>query len=139
VILCDTGPLVSAALTNEKHHVACVDLLARLRGERQHLALPATVLAEVGYMLDRELGPDAEARFVDGVAAGDFELIHLTKDDLTRMGELIRQYDDMPLGTTDASVIAVAERLGVSEIATLDHRHFWAVRPRHVAAFTLLP
>jgi predicted nucleic acid-binding protein len=91
VILFDTAPLVSAAVTNERHHAACVDLLARLRGDRQHLALPATVLAEVGYMLDRELGPDAEAQFVDGVAAGDFELIHLTKDDLTRMSELIRQ------------------------------------------------
>jgi hypothetical protein len=46
---------------------------------------------------------------------------------------------DLPLGTTDASVVAVAERLGVSEIATLDRRHFTVVRPRHVKAFTVLP
>jgi predicted nucleic acid-binding protein len=48
-------------------------------------------------------------------------------------------YADFPLGTTDASVIAVAERLGATEIATLDHRHFRAVRPTHIASFTLLP
>ena len=33
----------------------------------------------------------------------------------------------MPLGTTDASIVAIAERLGVTQIATLDHRHFGAV------------
>jgi predicted nucleic acid-binding protein len=45
----------------------------------------------------------------------------------------------MPLGGTDAAVIAVAERLGVEQVATVDHRHFSVVRPLHVSAFTLLP
>jgi predicted nucleic acid-binding protein len=48
-------------------------------------------------------------------------------------------YGDMPLGTTDATVIALAERMGVREIATLDRRHFSVVRPSHVEALTLLP
>jgi uncharacterized protein len=55
------------------------------------------------------------------------------------MAELVRGYDDLALGTMDASVIAVAERLDVRKIATLDRRHFTAVRPSHVEAFTLLP
>jgi predicted nucleic acid-binding protein len=46
---------------------------------------------------------------------------------------------DLPLGGTDASVVAAAERLGFEEVATLDHRHFTVVRPSHVEAFTLLP
>lgn len=50
------------------------------------------------------------------------------------MAELVRRYDDLPVGTTDASVIALAERLGVTEIATLDRRHFTVVRSRHVSA-----
>ena len=36
-------------------------------------------------------------------------------------------------------MVAVAERLGAEEIATLDRRHFSAVRPAHVPAFTVLP
>jgi hypothetical protein len=36
-------------------------------------------------------------------------------------------------------VVALAERLDVVEVATLDHRHFRIVRPRHAKAFTLLP
>ena len=39
----------------------------------------------------------------------------------------------------DASVVALAERRGLEVIATLDQRHFRAVRPRHVPAFTLVP
>lgn len=59
--------------------------------------------------------------------------------DWLRMAELVAQYRDFPLGTVDASVIACAERLGVSRIATVDRRHFGAVRPRHVPQFDLLP
>jgi hypothetical protein len=36
-------------------------------------------------------------------------------------------------------VIALAERQGAVRIATLNRRHFTVVRPRHAAAFELLP
>jgi uncharacterized protein len=55
------------------------------------------------------------------------------------MVQLIRRYADLPLGAVDASVIAIAERLAVTEIATLDRRDFQVVVPRHIKAFTLLP
>jgi len=48
-------------------------------------------------------------------------------------------YSSLPLGAADASVIAVAERLKLTEVATLDRRHFTVVRPSHVDALTLLP
>ena len=55
------------------------------------------------------------------------------------MAELVEQYADLPLGTIGRVVIAVAERLNITEVATLDLRHFTVVRPRHVQALTLLP
>lgn len=90
-------------------------------------------------MLEAKVGTFAEVAFLEAVADGDFELVDLTPEDVTRMVELVGRYADLPLGTTDASVIALAERLGVPEIATLDRRHFTVVRPRHVDALTLLP
>jgi uncharacterized protein len=48
-------------------------------------------------------------------------------------------YADLGLGGTDASLVAIAERLNITTIATLDRRDFTVVRPRHVDAFTLLP
>jgi uncharacterized protein len=62
-----------------------------------------------------------------------------TASDLARMAELGTRYDDLPLGGLDASVIAIAERLSATNIATLDRRHFSIVRPRHTRALTLYP
>lgn len=139
MIVCDTGPLVAAALVNDDDHHACVELFTGLHLARRPLLVPTTVVAEVGYLLSREGGPKVESLFLDSLAAGDFVLINLTVADFARMADLVRRYGDLPLGTTDASVIAVAERLGITEIATLDRRHFTVVRPHHVSTFTLLP
>lgn len=53
--------------------------------------------------------------------------------------ELVETYADLDLGFVDASVVAVAERLGVDTVATINHRDFRVVRPRHLDAFTLVP
>jgi predicted nucleic acid-binding protein len=63
----------------------------------------------------------------------------LTTADYRRMTDLVRRYADLPLGTTDAAVIALTERFGLTEVATLDRRHFNIVRPEHAPALTLLP
>ena len=55
------------------------------------------------------------------------------------MAELVRRFSSFPLGATDASVIAIAERLGIQEIATFDRRHFSAITPKDDGHFTLLP
>jgi predicted nucleic acid-binding protein len=70
------------------------------------------------------------------VADGDFELVDLTAADMRRAAQLVERYADLPLGTTDATVVALAERVDVREVATLDRRHFSVVRPNHVSALT---
>ncbi len=139
MILFDTGPIVAAATENDEHFHASSQLFTGLRLANRRMLLPATVTAEVGYLLSERVGPEIEVQFLQGVADGGFELVDLTRADYRRMAELTEQYVDMPLGATDASVIAIAERLGITEVATLDRRHFTAVRPRHVDTFTLLP
>jgi uncharacterized protein len=139
VILCDTGPLVAAALANDDHHKACVELFGRMHAARRPLLVPGPVVAEVGYLLAREAGAHVKALFLGSLAAGALVPVDLTPDDYLRMAELVEQYADLPLGTTDAGVIALAERLGLTEVATLDRRHFTVIRPNHVPALTLLP
>lgn len=77
--------------------------------------------------------------FLRSMANGDLVPVELAPADYARMAELVEQYADLPLGTTDAAVITIAERLDIAEVATLDQRHFTVVRPRHATAFTLLP
>ena len=139
MIICDTGPIVAAALHGDDHHHECVELFTGLHLAGRSLLVPATVVAEVGYMLAREAGARVEALFLTAVADGDFQLVDLTTVDIRRAAQLVTAYGDMPLGTTDATVIAVAERLGVREVATLDRRHFSVVRPSHAEVLTLLP
>lgn len=130
----DTGPLAAALNTGDRRHAECASLLMSLTGRR---LLPSPVMTEICWLLER--WPKVEAAFLAQVARGTFELVHLTPADLTRMGELVLQYADFPLGGVDASVIAVAERFGVDRVATLDRRHFSLVKPAHVPALTLLP
>lgn len=139
MIVCDTAPLVAAALFRDPDHRRCVDLFAGLRMANRDMLLPAPIIAEVGYLLAAKAGSHIEATFLRSVAAGDFIPVELLPEDYERMAVLVEQYADLPLGTSDASVIALAERLNITEVATLDLRHFTIVRPRHVQALTLLP
>lgn len=139
MIVCDTGPLVAAALSNDADHAACVRLLTDMHAAGRDLLVPATVTAEVGYLLAREAGAWVESLFLRSLADGDFAPVDLTAADYARMAELVETYGDLPLGTTDASVIAVAERLKLTDVATLDRRQFTVVRPSHVNSLTLLP
>jgi predicted nucleic acid-binding protein len=136
VIICDTGPLVAALNRKDADHVRCVELLERHTGP---LLVPSPVLTEVCYFLESRVGPDGEAAFLAAVANGELQLVDLTSDDLHRMVELVRTYSDFPLGAVDASVMAVAERHACANIATLDRRHFSAVRLQHTKSLNLLP
>lgn len=136
MILVDTGPLVAAGNRADEYHAKCVRALATAETPR---LVPATVLAETGYLLERAAGPAVQAQFLRLFSSSYLKLADLTVDDLSRAAELVEQYRDFPLGTTDATIIAVAERLNITTIATLDTRHFNAVRPSHVETFTLVP
>lgn len=103
------------------------------------MLVPTPVLGEVGYLLGKFAGAKTEAGFLRSLAVGDFSAVDPVADDYLRAAELVERYADLPLGTCDAMVVAVAERLGITEVATLDHRHFTVVRPKHVSALTLLP
>lgn len=139
MIICDTAPLVAAALYKDPDHHRCVELFTGRRLANRQMILPAPIVAEVGYLLGTRGGARTEADFLRALSDGDFVTADLTTADYHRMAELVEHYADLPLGTSDASVIALAERLDIDEVATLDHRHFTVVRPCHVRALTLLP
>ena len=139
MIVCDTGPLVAAAIEDDARHRACVDLFTGLHRAGRALLVPGTVAAEVGYVLARDGGPRVEAQFLTSLADGTLQPVDLTRDDYRRAGELVLVYESLPLGTTDATVIAVCERLRLTEVASLDRHHFSVIRPRHVERLRLLP
>jgi uncharacterized protein len=136
VLIVDTGVLVAATDRTDRAHGACVDLLRSARGP---LVTTAMVIAESAYLIERELGPDVEALLYQAILDRTLHVEALTLADWQRVRELVITYATLPLGGTDAGLVAVAERLGQVTIATLDRRHFSVVRPAHGAAFELVP
>jgi uncharacterized protein len=136
LIIVDTGPIVAAADADDHDHARCVEMF---RAVRRPWLIPQPVITEVCYLLERERGSRAEAAFLRSFARREFELAPLLVDDTERMADLVETYADLPLGGVDASVVAIAERLNVATVATLNRRDFAVIRPRHVKALTLLP
>ncbi len=136
MLIVDTGPLVATADRADKDHHAC---RALLEGDEGPLVTTALVIAEAAYLIDRQLGPAAEAALYASITSRQLLVENLEDSDWERIAGLVTTYASLRLGGTDASVVTLAERLGTTRIATLNHRHFTVVRPRHADAFELLP
>lgn len=134
IAIVDSGPLIAAANRSDKYHASAVELL---RSPELRLIVPALCIAEVCHLLGSIAGPKAEAAFLRGVAGLDVRPPEAA--DWPRIAELVETYGDLPLGGTDASVVALAERLKTELVLTTDHRDFRVIRPRHCEAFHLLP
>lgn len=120
MILVDTGPLVAAANRKDVHYAESV---AALAGVTRPRLVPGLVIAEVCYLLARDAGAAVEAKFLHSFATGFLAIADLTAADMGRSAELVERYGDLPLGATDACLVALAERLGIIELVTLDRRH----------------
>ena len=120
-ILLDTGIVYAYYDRSDQWHDRARTLV---QGEQHGLILPAPVLPEVGHLLGRRLGPRSRLTFYAGIIEGYYLVADLSKDGYARVADLNRRFDDLDLGFVDASIIALAETLGVSRIATTDRRHF---------------
>jgi len=123
-------------VADDADHERCAPLL---QPHPERRVVPAPVLTELDYMLARELGVEAFPKVLDAIKAGELAVEDLTASDYDRVAELMRTYADLEVGFVDCAVLAVTERLGEPKLATLDHRHFGTMRPRHVEALDLLP
>lgn len=126
MLLVDTGVLLATADISDRDHTACAELL---QSGPPPLMTSPLIVAETGFLIERQLGPAAEAKFYRSLADGDLTVVAMTADLWTRMAELITRYADLPLGGADASLVALAERHDLDRIATLDRRHFSVVQP----------
>lgn len=95
------------------------------------------IVAEIDHLVSRGGGPDAASAFYDDLASGAY-IVEWWPEAVTEIVKASREHAD--IGLADASLLALAARLGTTRIATLDERHFRAVRPlTGETAFTLLP
>lgn len=136
VLIVDTGPLVATADDADRDHERCRTLLEAHPGP---LLTSLLIVAEAGWLIRRQLDMSAETALYTSIAAGEIIVEALTTTDWARVAQLLGTYGDIGLDAADASIIALAERLGLMIIATLDYPDFRVVRPAHCDAFELVP
>src|SRR5262245_11865571 len=122
----DTGFIVAVFSNRDRHRERCLSVY----NSQGTMYVPQTVLAETAYLMAQVGGNRLVANFLLQLSETMFEIIPLIAEDLQRTAELLQQYADTRLDFVDATVIAVAERLDITEILTLDRRDFSMVRPR---------
>lgn len=127
MIVADTGAILALLDADDRHHAALRSLF-----ERQPHAwrLPWAILPEVDYLATAHLGPEVAAAFADDLVSGVFIVDWGEAADLERARAIDRRYRSLRLGLVDTVVMGIAERRRAAAIATLDLRHFGAVKLR---------
>jgi predicted nucleic acid-binding protein len=135
-LILDTGPLYASLDRSDDDHDRCRSLI---EAADEPLLIPAPVLVEVDYLIHRSLHPGVLVALLSDIESGAYDVVALAAPDYRRVRELCDRYADADIGFVDASVLAIVERLEEQKLATLDHRHFGILRPRHVDTLRLLP
>lgn len=134
MIVIDSSVVVAAMNRRDQHHDAVVRWLETASGA---LVTSPLALAEMDRLVTRHGGLAAAQRLYDDFDAGAYR-VEWWPASLYDTIEVAREYRG--LGLADASLVAIAGRLGVIDVATLDTRHFRTLRPlTGEPAFRLLP
>ena len=133
-MLVDAGPLVALIDRADPQHHACTEILKTLR---RPLTTVWPAFTEAMYLL-RGSWP-AQRALWSRIETDALTLTALDELDATRMRELMEKYRDLPMDLADAALVRVAERDGLTEVFTLDRRHFSLYRAGRRRRFAILP
>lgn len=136
MILLDSSGLLAAIDSSERDHQAAS---RALQAAEPPFLLSPFVLAELDYFLATRVGSEAEVALLEEVAAGAYQLEPFDRDDVSAALAVVQRYADIALGLADASIVVLADRHDVSDVLTLDERHFRTVRRGRGQSFHLLP
>lgn len=131
----DTGFLLAVLDADDEMHELCVIALS----EEQGPVLPDVVLPELAYLVIRELGYPALLKFLNAVAKGELTIERTLLEDLPRTIEVLEKYSDHKIDFVDCTIMAMAERLNVKRILTVNQRDFQKFRPKHCPTFEIIP
>lgn len=134
--LLDTGFLLAVIDADDHLHPACK---AALESERNPL-LPDIVLPELAHLILRpKLDYRPLTKFLRAISEGELPIVQSIPQDLARAADVLDKYADNRVDFVDCMIVAMAERLKVARILTVDQRHFTVFRPNHCEYFEIAP
>jgi len=131
-LICDTGAILDYLVRSAPDHKRFRAVIDAARARY----VPGLVLAEVDYFLRRER--EAMRAFMNDLARGAFIYAPPTAYQLARAMDIDASFARLGLGLVDASIVVLAEDLGLRRLATRDVRHFGAVRLRDGSTMDLV-
>jgi predicted nucleic acid-binding protein len=134
--LLDSGFLYADIDRSDRQHEAVSSITKGIRGK---IILPVPAITETTYFISINLGVEHLAKFLESLGNSKFFLETPTSEDYVRSAEILRKYNDANLDFVDACIFAMAERLNITKILTIDRRHFGLFRPNHCDTFEILP
>ena len=120
-LLVDTGPLVAWFDADDKHHLPVKRFLDDYDGE---LLTSWLVLTETCHLVPESTVPG----FMQWVARGGLTIAELPPSAASALADRMGKYADLPMDLADASLIWLAENLGILDVLTLDRRDFGIYR-----------
>lgn len=136
MILLDTSGLLAALDPDEVRHDECAGALRAADGP---YLLSPFVLAELDYLVRRNIGAQAEVELLAQVATGAYRLAQFDTADVGRAAGVVERFADLGVGLADASIVVLADKYGSRDVLTLDEPHFRALRTSAGEAFRLIP
>lgn len=135
--LIDTNFLLAVIFPNDANHSKALKAIQSL--DSSQAIIPAPVLSELFYMATVRLNFNEAVNYLEQVHKAGFNFQPLVDEDRSRMIEIMRQYASASFDYTDAAIMALSERLNITQIYTFDRRDFTVFRPKHRDYLELLP
>ena len=133
--LVDTGSIVALVNRDDRHHAAAVQWFSGFRGR---LLTTEAVVTETAYVLAASAPHQhAALTWVQRARAADLLQVEPVEDHAV-IARILSHYASLTCDYADATLIALAERTGVSAIATIDQRDFSVYRIRGRKRFRIL-
>jgi len=133
-LVLDTGPLVALLDRSERNHQRCLTFFREFRGR---MVTTEPVLTEAVYLLGPSFHFQKPA--LEFFLQGGAEVIPLSLEMLQRSLWLMEKYADVPMDFADATLVALAENRGITDIFTLDRRGFETYRINGKKPFATYP
>lgn len=135
-VLIDSSFLFALYNTQETNHAAALEWT---RLNRQLRLIPDVILTEVAYLFLRFGGERAVIVFLESLEQARPTLVAITLEDLKRARQIMATYYGSRLDFVDCCIMALAEQLNITQVATFDRRDFSIFRPKHCDYLELLP
>jgi len=114
-ILIDSGPLIALFDASDKYHKKAISFI---KSNKFPLVTAIASVTETLHLLN--FNRNAQIDFIEWVYRGAVEIQNIENCDFDRIKELTEKYSDLPMDFADSCLVCIAEKQGISTIATID-------------------